>query len=111
MKCYEKELGLKPDNTFCEMISKTIDEQMECIRENKIKKTPDFCFYEFRNNKEPFKEFKDMKKYYECLQEYPEIKKDGRYCHSLYTSDVYKNIFTKPLAIDATPAVDIDTLR
>jgi hypothetical protein len=60
MNCYEKFLGIKPDNTYCEMVEKDIEGHMRCLKKYKIKPPPDFCFYEFRKNKDSFKEFKDM---------------------------------------------------
>ena len=37
-----------------------------------------------------------METYYKCLEAYPSIKKDGRYCHAMYVTDVYERIFKKP---------------
>ena len=47
-------MGIKSDPSLCEEISHTLDEQMKCYTELKIKPPADFCFYKNRFNRDTY---------------------------------------------------------
>jgi len=78
------------------------------MKENKIKPSADFCFYEHRMTSDPEKIFSKFKGYYECLYEFG-IKSDGRYCHTQYILDVAWKIYDNPNNLN--PKYDTEELK